>query len=59
MREVRYMVHERFHMVVIDYGDPRSLAAFWESFTGYERRSDYEDRVSIYAPDGSMQIGFQ
>ena len=53
------MVDVRFHMVVIDCGDPRSLAAFWESFTGYERRSDHEDRVSISAPDGSMQIGFQ
>jgi hypothetical protein len=49
------MVDVRFHMVVIDRGDPRSLAAFWESFTGYERRSDHEDRVPIYAPDGSMQ----
>jgi hypothetical protein len=46
-------------MVVIDRADPRSLAAFWESFTGYERRSDHEDWVSIYTPDGSMRIGFQ
>jgi predicted enzyme related to lactoylglutathione lyase len=53
------MVDVRFHLVVIDCADPRSLAAFWERFTGYERRSDYEDWVSIYAPDGSMRIGFQ
>ena len=53
------MVEVRFHMVVIDCADPRSLAAFWEAFTGYERRSDEEDWVSIYSPDDSMRIGFQ
>ena len=53
------MVDGRFHMVVIDCADPRSLAAFWEAFTGYERRSDEEDRVSIYSPDDPMRIGFQ
>jgi predicted enzyme related to lactoylglutathione lyase len=53
------MVDVRFHMVVIDCADPRSLAAFWEGFTGYERRSDEEDWVSIYSPDDSMRIGFQ
>jgi hypothetical protein len=40
----------RFHMVVIDRADPRSLAAFWEGFTGYQRRSDHEDWVSIHGP---------
>ena len=49
----------RFHMVVIDCADPRSLASFWEGFTGYERRGDHEDWVSIYAPDDSTRIGFQ
>jgi predicted enzyme related to lactoylglutathione lyase len=49
----------RFHMVVIDCHDPRSLAAFWEGFTGYQRRRDQEDWVSIYSPGGSMRIGFQ
>ena len=53
------MVDVRFHMVVIDCSDPRSLATFWEGFTGYERRSDEEDWVSIYSPDDSMRIGFQ
>jgi hypothetical protein len=49
----------RFRMVVIDCADPRSLAAFWEGFTGYERRGDDEDWVSICAPDDSTRIGFQ
>ena len=53
------MVDVRFHMVVIDCADPRSLAAFWEAFTDYERRSDEEDWVSIYSPDESLRIGFQ
>ncbi len=49
------MVDVRFHMVVIDCADPRSLAVFWEAFTGYERRSDEEDWVSIYSPDDPMR----
>lgn len=49
----------RFHMVVIDCADPRSLASFWERFTGYERHGDHEDWVSIHATDDSMRIGFQ
>jgi hypothetical protein len=39
----------RFHMVVVDCADPRSLATFWEGFTGFERRTDHEDWVSIHA----------
>jgi predicted enzyme related to lactoylglutathione lyase len=49
----------RFHMVVIDCKDPRSLATFWQGFTGFQRRRDHEDWVSIHSPDGSMRIGFQ
>ena len=53
------MADVRFHMVVIDCKDPRSLATFWQGFTGFQRRRDHEDWVSIHSPDGSMRIGFQ
>ncbi len=49
----------RFREVVIDCAEPRSLARFWASFTGYERRSDHDDWATIEAADGSMVIGFQ
>ena len=53
------MPNVRFHEVVIDCADPRSLAEFWMRFTGYERRSWYEDWASIGTPDRTMIIGFQ
>jgi predicted enzyme related to lactoylglutathione lyase len=53
------VVEVRFYQVVIDCADPRSLAAFWRSFTGYEVSRDFDDWSSIKAPDGSARIGFQ
>jgi predicted enzyme related to lactoylglutathione lyase len=53
------VVEVRFREVVIDCADPRSLAAFWVAFTGYEIRRAYDDWVAIEATDGSMLIGFQ
>jgi hypothetical protein len=53
------MVEVRFREVVIDCTDPRTLAAFWAGFTGYERRSWHEDWATIGTPDESMIIGFQ
>ena len=53
------MVEVRFREVVIDCADPRTLAAFWAGFTGYERRSWHEDWATIGTPDESMIIGFQ
>jgi hypothetical protein len=32
------MADVRFYQVVIDCADPRSLADFWMTFTGYESR---------------------
>jgi hypothetical protein len=51
------VVEVRFYQVVIDCADPRSLAAFWRSFTGYEVSRDFDDWSSIKAPDGSARIG--
>ena len=53
------MVEVRFHEIVIDCADPRSLADFWVGFTGYKIRHAYDDWVSIGTPDESMIIGFQ
>lgn len=53
------MADVRFYQVVIDCADPRSLAAFWMKFTGYESRRSHEDWASIQAGDGSARIGFQ
>jgi len=53
------MVEVRFREVVVDCADPRTLAAFWAGFTGYERRTWHEDWSTIGTPDGSMIIGFQ
>jgi hypothetical protein len=53
------MVQVRFHEVVIDCADPRTLATFWEGFTGYERRAWHEDWATIGTPDEHMIIGFQ
>ena len=49
----------RFREVVIDCADPRTLAAFWAGFTGYERRTWHEDWATIGTRDESMIIGFQ
>ncbi len=48
-----------FRQVVIDCGDPRTLARFWASFTGYGLRSDQHDWASIHSEDGAYAIGFQ
>ena len=53
------MIDVRFHEVVIDCDDPRTLAAFWAGFTGYERRTWHEDWATIGTPDNHMIIGFQ
>jgi predicted enzyme related to lactoylglutathione lyase len=53
------MIKVRFHEVVVDCADPRSLAEFWVRFTGYVIRQTSDDWVSIGAADGSVIIGFQ
>jgi predicted enzyme related to lactoylglutathione lyase len=53
------MVALRLEEIVVDCADPRSLAAFWISFTGYESRHADDDWVAIGAKDGSVVIGFQ
>ena len=53
------MIEVRFHEVVVDCADPRSLAEFWVRFTGYIVRHGDDDWVSIGAEDGSVTIGFQ
>jgi hypothetical protein len=53
------VVDVRFHEIVIDCADPRSLARFWAGFTGYEVGGEDEDWASIRAADGSATIGFQ
>ena len=40
-----------FREVVIDCGDPRSLARFWAAATGYEVDSDLEDWASVVLAD--------
>jgi predicted enzyme related to lactoylglutathione lyase len=49
----------RLEEIVIDCVEPRALATFWCSFTGYEIRHAFDDWVSIGAPDGTVIIGFQ
>jgi len=53
------MVDVRLEQVVIDCADPRTLADFWVSLTGYETRSAYDDWVAIAPSDGGVVIGFQ
>jgi hypothetical protein len=52
-------IEVRFDQLVIDCADPRSLAAFWTRFTGFEIGRAYDDWVSIRSPDGRTRIGFQ
>ena len=49
----------RFYQLVIDCAHPRSLAAFWMRFTGFEIGSAHDDWVSIRSPDDSTRIAFQ
>ncbi|MGB7806485.1 MAG: VOC family protein [Actinomycetota bacterium] len=49
----------RFYQLVIDCADPRSLAAFWMRFTGFEIGSAHDDWVSIRSPDDGTRIAFQ
>ena len=49
----------RYYQVVIDCADPRSLAAFWMRFTGYEVSHAGDDWFSIQALGGMPRIGFQ
>jgi hypothetical protein len=53
------MVDVRFREVVIDCADPRTLASFWATFTGYELRTWHEDWAAIGTTDGGMIIGVQ
>jgi predicted enzyme related to lactoylglutathione lyase len=53
------VVDVRFHEVVIDCADPRSLARFWAGFTGYDLGGEDDDWASIRSADGSVIIGFQ
>jgi hypothetical protein len=53
------VVDVRFHEVVIDCADPRSLARFWAGFTGYELGGEDDDWASIRSADRSVIIGFQ
>ncbi len=49
-----------FHGVVIDCGDPHSLARFWAAATGYEVHSDFEDWASVVGEgDRGIRLGFQ
>jgi len=48
-----------FRQVVVDCAEPRVLARFWASFTGYRIRSDHEDWASIHSEDDAYAIGFQ
>jgi predicted enzyme related to lactoylglutathione lyase len=50
----------RFHEVVIDCADPRSLARFWAGATGYELQSDRDDWASVLGEgERGIRIGFQ
>jgi predicted enzyme related to lactoylglutathione lyase len=53
-------VSVRFHEVVIDCADPRSLAGFWAQATGYAVQSDDEEWASVLGEgDRATRIGFQ
>jgi hypothetical protein len=49
----------RIYQLVIDCADPRSLAAFWMRFTGFEIARAHDDWVSIRSPDDGTRIAFQ
>ncbi len=50
----------RFHEVVIDCADPRSLARFWAAATGYAMQSDDEAWASVLGEgERAIRIGFQ
>lgn len=52
-------VEVRFYQWVIDCADPRTLAAFWLRFTGFEVSQEGDDWFSIRSPDDRTRIGFQ
>jgi predicted enzyme related to lactoylglutathione lyase len=53
-------VSVHFHEVVIDCADPRSLARWWASATGYDLHSDEVDWASIHGEgDRKIIVGFQ
>jgi predicted enzyme related to lactoylglutathione lyase len=53
-------VSVHFHEVVIDCADPRSLARWWASVTGYDLYSDEDDWASVHGEgDRKIIIGFQ
>jgi hypothetical protein len=45
--------------VVLDAPDARALAAFWERLTGWPRRSDEPDWVTLVPPGGGIGLSFQ
>ncbi len=52
-------VDVRFHELVIDCADPRSLADFWCRVTGYRLVHAHDSWCTIQAADESMTFGFQ
>jgi len=45
--------------VVLDSLDARALASFWERLTGWPRRSDEPEWVTLVAPGGHLGLSFQ
>jgi Glyoxalase-like domain len=45
--------------VVLDSPDAQRLAAFWEQLTGWPRRSNEPDWVTLVAPDDGIGLSFQ
>jgi hypothetical protein len=44
--------------VVLDSPDAQQLAGFWEQLTGWPRRSDEPDWVTLVAHDGGIGLSF-
>jgi hypothetical protein len=45
--------------VVLDSPDAQTLAAFWEQLTGWSRRSDEPDWITLVPPGGGIGLSFQ
>jgi hypothetical protein len=45
--------------VVLDSPDAQRLAAFWQELTGWPRRSDEPDWVTLVPPGGGVGLSFQ
>ena len=45
--------------VVLDSPDAQQLAEFWEHLTGWPRRSNEPDWVTLVPPDGGVGLSFQ